>query len=53
MTADDREALWAWLQSSSGREDQSALKLALSQMEFRDPRRSQVAAQLGQLRAGR
>ena len=53
MTGDDREALWAWVQSPSGRDDASALKLALGHMEFRDPRRSQVAAQLGQLRAGR
>jgi hypothetical protein len=49
MTGGDREALWAWTQSA-GREDQAAWKLALMQLDFRDPRRSQAAAQLGRLR---
>jgi hypothetical protein len=53
MTGDDREALWAWVQSPSGRDDPAALKLVLSGMEFRDPRRSQVAAQLAGARAAR
>ena len=51
MTGDDREALWAWVQTPSGRDDPAALKLALTGMEFRDPRRSQVAAQLAGARA--
>jgi hypothetical protein len=53
MTGGDREALWAWVQSPSGRDDRAALKLALAGMEFRDPRRSQVAAQLAGARVAR
>jgi hypothetical protein len=52
MTGDDREALWAWVQTASGRDDPAALKLTLAALEFRDPRRSQVAAQLAGSRAG-
>jgi hypothetical protein len=50
MTGGDREALWAWTQSPAGSDDASAWKLALSRLDFRDPRRSQLAAQLGRLR---
>jgi hypothetical protein len=50
MTGDDREALWAWVQSPAGSEDLRAWKHALARMDFRDPRRSQAAAQLGRLR---
>jgi hypothetical protein len=50
MTADDREALWAWVQSPAGHDDAAAWRLALRAMEFRDPRRSQAVAQLGRLR---
>lgn len=50
MTGGDREALWAWTQSPAGRDDVAAWKLALSRLDFKDPRRSQAAAQLGRLR---
>jgi hypothetical protein len=50
MTCGDREALWAWVQSPAGSDDRGAWKHALSQLDFRDPRRSQAAAQLGRLR---
>jgi hypothetical protein len=50
MIGGDREALWAWVQSSAGSDDRGAWKHALSQLAFRDPRRSQAAAQLGRLR---
>jgi hypothetical protein len=50
MTADDRDALWAWLQTPSGHDDPAGWKHALSALDFRDPRRSHAAAQLGRLR---
>ena len=50
MTGGDREALWAWVQSPAGSDDLGAWKHALSGLDFRDPRRSQAAAQLGRLR---
>jgi hypothetical protein len=46
MTPDDRETLWAWVQSSSGRDDLPAWKRLLAQLDFRDPRRSLAAAQI-------
>ena len=51
LTGDDRDALWAWLQTPSGHDDTAAWKHLLSGLEFRDPRRSQAAAQVGRLRA--
>ena len=51
MTCDDREAVWAWVQTPSGREDAAAWRQVLLAMDFRDPRRSQAAAQVGRLRA--
>jgi hypothetical protein len=50
MTADDDEALWAWLQCPSGRDDLPAWKRLLADLDFRDPRRSLAAAQVGLLR---
>jgi len=50
MTGGDREALWAWVQSPAGSDDMNAWKHALSRLDFKDPRRSQAAAQLGRLR---
>jgi hypothetical protein len=50
LSGDDREALWAFAQSPAGRDDTAAWKLALSRLDFRDPRRSQAAAQLRRLR---
>jgi hypothetical protein len=51
MTGGDLEALWAWVGSHAGDDDIPAWKLALSSMDFHDPRRSQAAAQLARLRA--
>ena len=43
MTADDREALWAWVQSPAGHDDLRAWKALLPHLDFRDPRRSRAA----------
>jgi hypothetical protein len=51
MTADDPEALWAWVQCPSGREDLPAWKRLLVQLAHGDPRRSLAASQVGALRA--
>jgi hypothetical protein len=51
MTADDAEALWAWVQSPGGTDDAGAWKRLLSQLDFHDPRRSLCAARLAGLRA--
>ena len=51
MTSDDDDAVWAWLQSSSGRDDLAAWKRLLAALDFRDPRRSLAAAQVTSLRA--
>jgi hypothetical protein len=50
MTSDDDEALWAWVECPSGREDLPALKRLLSRLDFRDPRRSHTAARITALR---
>jgi hypothetical protein len=50
MTAEDDEALWAWLQSPSGCEDLAAWKRLLTHADFRDPRRSLAAARVRALR---
>jgi hypothetical protein len=51
MTSDDHEALWAWLQSPSGRDDLPAWKALLPHLDYRDPRRSRAAARVGHLRS--
>ena len=51
MSADDRDALWAWVQCPSGRDDLAAWKRLLTQLDFRDPRRSLAAARVRSLRA--
>jgi hypothetical protein len=51
MTADDDEALWGWVQSTSGAEDLAAWKRLLAALDFRDPRRTLAAARLNSLRA--
>ena len=51
MTGDDRDALWAWVLTPSGRDDPAAWKHVLSALDFHDPRRSQAAAHVGRLRA--
>jgi hypothetical protein len=50
MTAEDDGALWAWLQSPSGRDDLAAWKRLLTHIDFRDPRRSLAAARVRALR---
>lgn len=51
MTADEPDALWAWVHCASGEEDLGAWKRLLSQLSFRDPRRPLAAARLNELRA--
>jgi hypothetical protein len=51
MNADDREALWAWVQCSSGRDDLPAWKRLLARLDFHDARRSLAASQVQSLRA--
>lgn len=51
MTAEDQEALWAWLQSSSGLDDLPVWTRLLAQLDFEDPRRSLAATQIRSLRA--
>ena len=50
MSADDGEALWAWVQCPSGRDDLPAWKRLLTQLDFRDPRRTLVAERAQSLR---
>jgi hypothetical protein len=51
MTAEDDDALWAWLQSASGSDDLPAWKRLLARLQFRDPRRSLAATRIRSLRA--
>jgi hypothetical protein len=50
MTSGDREALWAWLESGSGRDDLPAWKRFLADLDFADPRRPFAASRLARLR---
>ncbi len=50
MTADDVEALWAWVNAPAGRDDLGAWKRLLPELDFHDPRRSLCAARVGELR---
>jgi hypothetical protein len=50
MTSGDPDALWAWVNAPTGRDDLGAWKRLLSELEFRDPRRSLCAARVGELR---
>jgi hypothetical protein len=50
MTSGDAEALWAWVNSPTGRDDLGAWKRLLSHLAFRDPRRSLGASRVGELR---
>ena len=50
MTSGDPDALWAWVNAPSGRDDIGAWKRLLATLEFRDPRRSLCAARVGELR---
>jgi hypothetical protein len=51
LTGDDLQALWAWVQSSSGEEDLLAWKRLLAQLDYADPRRNLAVARVGSLRA--
>ena len=46
----DADALWAWVNAPTGRDDIGAWKRLVAQLEFRDPRRSLCAARIGELR---
>jgi hypothetical protein len=50
MTAEDREALWAWLDSESGGDDVPAWKRFLADLDFADPRRAFAVSRLSRLR---
>ena len=50
IAAEDCETLWAWLQSSSGRDDLPAWKRFLAKVAYDDPRRTLAAGRLGHLR---
>jgi hypothetical protein len=50
MTSGDADALWAWVNTPAGHNDLVAWKRLLSELEFRDPRRSLCAARVGELR---
>jgi transcriptional regulator of acetoin/glycerol metabolism len=51
MSADDCDALWAWVRSPSGAADVPAWKRLLAALDFHDPRRSRAAAELQALRS--
>ncbi|MCW3066278.1 MAG: transcriptional regulator [Solirubrobacterales bacterium] len=51
MTADDVDALWAWVGSSSGRDDLAAWTRLLANVDYGDPRRSLAASRVASLRA--
>ncbi|HEY5189421.1 MAG TPA: GAF domain-containing protein [Solirubrobacteraceae bacterium] len=50
MSAGDREALWAWLQTPSGSHDLAAWQRLLADLPFQDPRRSLAASRITVLR---
>jgi hypothetical protein len=51
MSAGDQEALWAWLQTTTGALDLAAWQRLLVNLLFADPRRSLAASRIAQLRA--
>jgi len=51
MSAGDQEALWGWLQTTSGARDVAAWRRLLANLPFADPRRSLAASRIAQLRA--
>jgi hypothetical protein len=51
MSAGDQDALWAWLQTTSGSTDLSAWQRLLVNLPFADPRRSLAASRIAQVRA--
>jgi hypothetical protein len=50
MTAEDPEALWAFVHTETGTDDLQAWKRLLGQLEFRDSRRPLAAARVAELR---
>jgi hypothetical protein len=50
MSSGDRDALWEWLQTSSGSFDLPAWQRLLANLAFQDPRRSLAASRVAQLR---
>jgi hypothetical protein len=51
MTADDDDALWAWVQCPSGEDDSLAWQRLLARLDYTDPRRSLAAARLAAIRS--
>jgi hypothetical protein len=51
LSSGDQEALWDWLQTTSGSRDLVAWQRLLANLPFADPRRSLAASRAGQLRA--
>jgi hypothetical protein len=51
LSTGDQEALWAWLQTTSGAHDLAAWQRLLVDLPFADPRRSLAASRIGHLRA--
>ncbi len=51
MSSGDTEALWAFVQTTSGSFDLPAWQRLLSNLRFQDPRRALAASRLAQLRA--
>jgi hypothetical protein len=51
MSSGDREALWSWVQTTSGSADMAAWQRLLTMLAFHDPRRSLAASRIGALRA--
>ena len=51
VSADDPDALWAWLHTPSGADDLPAWRRLLGLLEFRDARRSLAATRVAHLRA--
>jgi hypothetical protein len=50
LSSGDVDALWEWVQISSGADDLAAWQRLLSNLPFQDPRRSLAASRLAQLR---
>ncbi len=51
LSAGDQEALWGWLQTTSGARDVAAWRRLLANLPFADPRRSLAASRIARLRA--
>ena len=51
LSCGDREAVWSWLQSTTGAADMAAWARLLADLPFHDPRRSLAAARIASLRA--